>query len=171
MKKGTFKLDIRKKFFTTNFVKCWNIFPRDVVDSQSGWIGFWATWSNWRWNYSLQGGWTRWTLQVPSSPNHFMIWLWFNIYYMWSLIHFECACLVLLSSSWMRMKSMYEESGLVFWFFFCSQWVFSFNTSTTFEASPFHFSVLEVHFSQLACSPLYSSPEFPGVCGLPLKQK
>lgn len=127
VKKGRFRLDIRKKFFKTNFVKWWNMSPRDVVDSQSDWMGFWATWSNWRWNYSFQGAWTRWTLQVPSSPNHLMIQWWFNIYYMWSLVHFECACLVLLLSHWMRMKSMHEESGLIFWiFFFCSQWVFFF---------------------------------------------
>lgn len=151
-------------------MKWWNMSPRDVVDSQSDWMSFWATWSNWRWNYSFQGAWTRWTLQVPSSPNHLMIQWWFNIYYMWSLVHFECAYLVLLLSHWMRMKSMHEESGLIFWIFFLfTVGFFSFNTSTIFEASPFHFSVLETHFSQLA--PRYSSPMFPGVCGLTLKQK
>lgn len=87
---------------------------------------------------------------------------------MWSLVHFECACLVLHLSSWMRMKSMYVESGLVvcvFFFLFSAIGSFSFNNNTIFEASSFHFSVLETHFSQLACSPLYSSPMFPGVWG------
>lgn len=54
-------------------------------------------------------------------------------------------------------------------FFLFTVGFFSFNTSTIFEASPFHFSVLETYFSQLA--PRYSSPMFPGVCGLTLKQK
>lgn len=138
-------------------------------------MGFWATWSNWRWSYSLQWGWIRWTLEVPSNPNHLMIWWWFNMFYMWSLVHFECACLVLHFSSWMRMKSMYKESGLVFWVFFSvlshCLFFFSFNKITIFEASSFHFSVLKTHFSQLACSPLYSSPIFPGVWGLTLKQE
>ena len=35
----------------------------------------WATWSSWRCPCSLQGGWARWPLKVPSSPNYSMI-LW-----------------------------------------------------------------------------------------------
>ena len=35
LKEGTFKLDIRGKFFTMRVVKCWNRLPREVVDVPS----------------------------------------------------------------------------------------------------------------------------------------
>lgn len=38
----------------------------------SGWMGGWVTWSSWMWPCSLQENWSRWALQVPSSPNYFM---------------------------------------------------------------------------------------------------
>ena len=38
-------------------------------------LGLWATWSSWRCPCSLQGGWARWPLKVPSNPKHSMI-LW-----------------------------------------------------------------------------------------------
>ena len=50
--------------------------PPPWKHSRPGWTGLWATWSSWRCPCSLQGGWTRWPLKVPSNPNYSMI-LWF----------------------------------------------------------------------------------------------
>jgi len=50
--------------------------PHPWKHSVSGWTGFWATWSGCRCLCSLQGGWARWPLKVPSNPKHSMI-LWF----------------------------------------------------------------------------------------------
>ena len=42
--------------------------PRNI-QGEAGW----ANWSSGRCPCSLQGGWTRWSLKVPSNPNHSMI--------------------------------------------------------------------------------------------------
>jgi len=39
----------------------------------NSWMGLWATWSSWSCPCSLQGGWARWPLKVPSNPKHSMI--------------------------------------------------------------------------------------------------
>ena len=49
--------------------------PHHWRHSRSGWTGLWATRSSWRQPYSLQGGWTRWPLKVPSNSNYSVI-LW-----------------------------------------------------------------------------------------------
>ena len=35
MKEGTFRLDVRGKFFTMRVVRCWNRLPRQAVDALS----------------------------------------------------------------------------------------------------------------------------------------
>jgi len=63
-------------------MKHWNRLPREAVEAPSletfkaDWTGLWATWSSWRWPWSLQGGWARWPLKVLFNPKHSMI-LWF----------------------------------------------------------------------------------------------
>ena len=47
--------------------------PHHWTHSRSGWTGLWATWSTWRCPCSLQEGWARWPLSVPSKPNYPMI--------------------------------------------------------------------------------------------------
>ena len=47
--------------------------PHPWKHSRPVWTGLWATWSSWRCPSSLQGGWARWPLKVPSNPKHSMI--------------------------------------------------------------------------------------------------
>ena len=47
--------------------------PHPWKNSRPGWTGLWATWSGWRYPCSLQEGWTRWPLKVPSKQNYSMI--------------------------------------------------------------------------------------------------
>ena len=35
LKKGRFRLDVRKKFFTMRVVRYWKMLPRDIVDAPS----------------------------------------------------------------------------------------------------------------------------------------
>ena len=37
------------------------------------WTGIWATWSSWRYPFSLQGAWTWWPLKVHSNSTYYMI--------------------------------------------------------------------------------------------------
>jgi len=47
----------------------------------------WATWPSWRCPCSLQRGWTKWPLKVPSKPNYSMI-LWDNDRFDWNIVWF-----------------------------------------------------------------------------------
>lgn len=38
--------------------------------SRSAWTGPWVTWSSWRCPWSVQERWTRWSVKVPSNPDH-----------------------------------------------------------------------------------------------------
>jgi len=49
--------------------------------SGPGWMGLWATWCSERCPCSWQGGWSKWSLKVPSNPNHCMISWFFSATY------------------------------------------------------------------------------------------
>ena len=74
-----FRLDIRKKFLWWGW---WNtgtgcperwLMPHPWKCSRPGWSRLWATWSSWRCPCSLQGGWAKRPLKVPSTPNRSVI--------------------------------------------------------------------------------------------------
>lgn len=46
--------------------------------SRSSWMVLWATWSSGKSLYSLQRGWTTWSLKIPSHIKHSMI-----LWYLW----------------------------------------------------------------------------------------
>jgi len=72
LKKGRFRLDTRKKFFTLRVVRPWHRLPREAVAAPSLEVfkarldgGFEAT--------PWQRGWNRMIFKVPSNPNHSMV--------------------------------------------------------------------------------------------------
>ena len=73
-KQSRLRVDKRRKLFTMRVVKHWHRFPREVVDAPSletFKVSLDGALSNlsWRCPCSLQEGWTRWPLKVPSNPN------------------------------------------------------------------------------------------------------
>ena len=46
-------------------------------------MGLWATWSSWRYPFSLQGGWARWPLKVLSNSKHSMILRFYDAMMLW----------------------------------------------------------------------------------------
>ena len=88
LKKGRFRLYIRKKYFTARVMRHWNRLPRDVVDAPSletfkarlhkalgNLIELWCP-------CSTQGSWTKWPSDVPSNSKDSMILICIN--------HFIC---------------------------------------------------------------------------------
>ena len=79
LKHRKFQLNMRKNFFTLTVTEHWNRLPREVVDSPS--LEIFKTrldkvLCSLRWVTLLwQGGWTRWSPEVPSNPYQSVI-LW-----------------------------------------------------------------------------------------------
>jgi len=65
LKEGRFRLDVRKKFFTTSVVKHWNGLPSEVVDApslQTFEVSFEVALRNlieWKMSLLIAGVWTR----------------------------------------------------------------------------------------------------------------
>jgi len=83
LEEGSFRLDVRGKFFTMRVVRCRHRLPREAVDAPSlevfkarldwalaAWVGI--KWGD-RWPCLWQGDWSFMNLEVPSNPNHSVI--------------------------------------------------------------------------------------------------
>jgi len=79
LREGRFRVNIRKKIFTLRGVKHWNTLPRDVVEAPSletfkaRLDRALSNLDSCRCPCSVQGGWTRRPLKVPSNPKHSVI--------------------------------------------------------------------------------------------------
>ena len=82
LKEGSFRLNVRKKFFTIRMVRHWHRLPRDVVDDllletfKVSLDGALSTCSRCRCRCSLQEGWSRWHLRVFfNSSDPMILWI------------------------------------------------------------------------------------------------
>jgi len=79
LKEGTFRLDVKKKFFTMRVVRDWNRLPREAVAARSlevfraGLDGVLSNLVWWKVSLSWQGAWNEMSFKVVSNLNHSVI--------------------------------------------------------------------------------------------------